>query len=79
LITTARSAASRPLARLYPQSGCFPRSLQLSSKRWYLTRRFPEEDSVACLGHSTSKKVTLKKPEATYLSTVFLANRHPVN
>lgn len=48
-------------------------------KRWYLTRRVAEEDSVACRDHSVLKRATAKKPEQIYLSTVFLANRYRVD
>ncbi|MEJ1962072.1 MAG: hypothetical protein WDO56_11230 [Gammaproteobacteria bacterium] len=48
-------------------------------KRWYLTRRVAEEDSVACRDHSVLKKATAKAPEQVYLSTIFLANRYRVN
>jgi hypothetical protein len=48
-------------------------------KRWYLTRRIAEEDSVACRGHSKLKKATVNAPERIYLSTVFLANRYKLN
>ena len=48
-------------------------------KRWYLTRRIAEEDSVACRDHSRLKKATIASPERIYLSTVFLANRYRVN
>src|SRR5262245_10473244 len=48
-------------------------------KRWYLTRRIAEEDSVACRGHSRLKSATVAAPEKVYLSTVFLANRYKVN
>jgi hypothetical protein len=48
-------------------------------KRWYLTRRIAEEDSVACRDHSVLKKATPAAPERVYLSTVFLANRYKVN
>ena len=48
-------------------------------KRWYLTRRVAEEDSVACRDHSVLKKATIAAPEKIYLSTVFLANRYKVN
>lgn len=48
-------------------------------KRWYLTRRVAEEDSVACRDHSVLRKATKQKPERIYLSTVFLANRYRVN
>jgi hypothetical protein len=48
-------------------------------KRWYLTRRVAEEDSVACKDHSVLKKATAQKPVQIYLSTVFLANRFKVN
>jgi hypothetical protein len=48
-------------------------------KRWYLTRRVAEEDSVACRDHSVLKKTTAKSPEKIYLSTIFLANRYKVN
>ena len=47
-------------------------------KRWYLTRRVAEEDSVACKDHSVLKKATAENPERIYLSTVFLANRYRV-
>lgn len=47
-------------------------------KRWYLTRRVAEEDSVACKDHGVLKKATAKNPEKIYLSTVFLANRYRV-
>jgi hypothetical protein len=48
-------------------------------KRWYLTRRIAEEDSVACRDHSRLKKAAIAAPEKIYLSTVFLANRYKVN
>ena len=48
-------------------------------KRWYLTRRIAEEDSVACRDHSVLKKATAAAPEKVYLSTVFLANRYKAN
>jgi len=48
-------------------------------KRWYLTRRIAEEDSVACRDHAALKKATPAAPDKIYLSTVFLANRYKVN
>lgn len=48
-------------------------------KRWYLTRRIAEEDSVACRDHSVLKNATAAAPEKVYLSTVFLANRYKAN
>ena len=48
-------------------------------KRWYLTRRVAEEDSVACRDHSALKRATPESPEKIYLSTMFLANRYKVN
>ena len=47
-------------------------------KRWYLTRRVAEEDSVAC---RTLGQLRSGKPEdrAIYLSTLFLARRARVN
>lgn len=47
-------------------------------KRWYLTRRVAEEDSVAC---RTLKQLRSSKPadRSIYLSTVFLARRARVN
>lgn len=47
-------------------------------KRWYLTRRVAEEDSVAC---RTLEQLRSADPSARsiYLSTVFLANRARVN
>jgi len=47
-------------------------------KRWFLTRRVTEEDSVACKDHSALRKATAKNPEKIYLSTIFLANRYKV-
>jgi len=47
-------------------------------KRWYLTRRIAEEDSVACRDHSKLRQATAKSPEKVYLSTIFLANRYKV-
>ena len=43
-------------------------------KLWYLSRRTTEEDSVACLEHSS-----WKKNQSMYLSSVFLANSAKVN
>jgi hypothetical protein len=48
-------------------------------KRWFLTRRVSEEDSVACRDHSKLRLATPQKPESIYLSTLFLANRYKVN
>jgi hypothetical protein len=48
-------------------------------KRWYLTRRVAEEDSVACRDHTALKNATPESPERIYLSTMFLANRYRVN
>jgi hypothetical protein len=48
-------------------------------KRWYLTRRTSEEDSVAVRKHSTLKNATDAKPESVYLSSIFLANKYRVN
>jgi hypothetical protein len=48
-------------------------------KRWYLTRRVVEEDSVACKDHSVLRKATAAAPEKIYLSTMFLANRYKAN
>ncbi len=48
-------------------------------KRWYLTRRVAEEDSVACQTHLELAKATQPSPKSIYLSTIFLANRARVN
>lgn len=48
-------------------------------KRWYLTRRQAEEDSVACCSHQDIKDSTETTPKAIYLSSVFLANSARVN
>jgi hypothetical protein len=48
-------------------------------KRWLLTRRVAEEDSVACSNHVELKKATSEKPYKIYLSSIFLANRARVN
>lgn len=43
-------------------------------KRWYLTRRIAEEDSVACRNHKELMDSANKKARCIYLSSVFLAN-----
>jgi len=48
-------------------------------KRWYLTRRVSEEDSVAVRDHAKLKAASPAKPESIYLSSIFLANRFKVN
>jgi hypothetical protein len=48
-------------------------------KRWFLTRRVVEEDSVACRSHVDLKKPSNKDARKIYLSTIFLANRYRVN
>lgn len=48
-------------------------------KRWYLTRRVSEEDSVACRSHQQLEDPKDKAARSIYLSTVFLANRARVN
>ena len=48
-------------------------------KRWFLTRRVVEEDSVACRSHVDLKKASNKDARRIYLSTIFLANRYRVN
>jgi hypothetical protein len=48
-------------------------------KRWFLTRRVVEEDSVACRNHLQLKKPANKDARTIYLSTIFLANRYRVN
>ena len=48
-------------------------------KRWYLTRRMAEEDSVACRSHQDLVDPANKSARSIYLSTAFLANRARVN
>ncbi|MEW9897116.1 hypothetical protein ABWL39_00570 [Chitinivorax sp. PXF-14] len=48
-------------------------------KRWYLTRRVAEEDSVACRSHTELTDPANKLARKLYLSTVFLANSGKVN
>ncbi|MDE2413806.1 MAG: hypothetical protein KGM60_03525 [Comamonadaceae bacterium] len=48
-------------------------------KRWYLTRRMAEEDSVACRNHQDLIDPANKDARSIYLSTAFLANRARVN
>lgn len=45
-------------------------------KRWFLTRRVSEEDSVACRDHAVMRASSPVNPVQVYLSTVFLANRY---
>lgn len=48
-------------------------------KRWYLTRRVAEEDSVACRTLKQLRSPSKPTDRSVYLSTVFLANRWRVN
>jgi hypothetical protein len=49
-------------------------------KRWYLTRRTSEEDSVACCGHKELMEALQKGQGKTiYLSTVFLGSKWKVD
>ena len=48
-------------------------------KRWYLTRRTAEEDSVACRTHMELTDPTKPHLRSVYLSTVFLASKWRVN
>ena len=48
-------------------------------KRWFLTRRVSEEDSVAVRDHAALTKATPEKPVSVYLSSIFLAKRYKVN
>jgi hypothetical protein len=48
-------------------------------KRWFLTRRTAEEDSVACRSHSELRDPAKPEKRRVYLSTAFLANRYRVD
>ena len=48
-------------------------------KRWYLSRRQAEEDSVACISQKELGGASATNPVPVYLSSVFLANRARVN
>lgn len=48
-------------------------------KRWYLTRRTAEEDSVACRTHSELKGAAAASRGSIFLSTVFLSQAARVN
>lgn len=48
-------------------------------KRWYLTRRMSEEDSVACRTHQQLMDPADAAARSVYLSSVFLANSARVN
>jgi hypothetical protein len=48
-------------------------------KRWYLSRRIAEEDSVACRTHAELRSPGDTAARQIYLSTIFLANRYRVN
>ena len=48
-------------------------------KRWYLTRRAAEEDSVACRRHKDIRENKDPNAKRIYLSSIFLANRARVN
>lgn len=47
------------------------------SKRWYLTRRMAEEDSVACRTHKELMCPSKESARSIYLSTVFLDDHDP--
>jgi hypothetical protein len=47
-------------------------------KRWYLTRRVAEEDSVACRSHAQLKSADPASRQI-YLSTIFLSNLFRIN
>ena len=48
-------------------------------KRWHLTRRVAEEDSVACRSHQTLVDPNDKRARSIYLSSIFLADRTRVD
>ena len=48
-------------------------------KRWYLSRRMAEEDSVACRRHKDLRDASKPDARRVYLSTAFLANRARIN
>lgn len=48
-------------------------------KRWYLTRRTAEEDSVVCRSHQELVDSGMKARRSIYLSSVFLSKRARVN
>lgn len=48
-------------------------------KRWYLTRRMAEEDSVACRSYKELSDPANKSARSIYLSTVFLDKKARVN
>src|SRR5262245_22101032 len=48
-------------------------------KRWYLTRRVAEEDSVACRNHLDLKDPEKKYARKVYLSTIFLSGRYSLD
>ncbi|MEJ2391321.1 MAG: hypothetical protein P8019_07965 [Gammaproteobacteria bacterium] len=48
-------------------------------KRWYLTRRVAEEDSVACRNHQELIDPENKKARSIFLSSIFLSNSARVN
>jgi len=48
-------------------------------KRWYLTRRVSEEDSVACRSHKDVVDPANKQARSIFLSSIFLANRARVD
>jgi len=48
-------------------------------KRWYLTRRMAEEDSVACRNHADLTDASSAAPKSIYLSTIFLGTRWKVD
>lgn len=48
-------------------------------KRWYLTRRMAEEDSIACRSHQELVAPSNKSARSIYLSSVFLDNSARIN
>jgi hypothetical protein len=57
----------------------FELSASPRGKRWYLTRRTAEEDSVACRSHQEILDPTNGTARSIFLSSVFLANSARVN
>jgi hypothetical protein len=74
-VQVPREIEGKPVNALYQ----FELLASPRGKRWYLTRRVAEEDSVACRNHQELTDPENKAAKSIFLSSVFLSKRARVN
>jgi hypothetical protein len=74
-VQVPREIEGKPVNALYQ----FELLASPRGKRWYLTRRVAEEDSVACRSHQELTDPENKAARSIFLSSVFLSKRARVN